>query len=121
MQRNSIPIEGTTFIVMFYGFTSFGGVRYSSWTPDKLESVWAQFLVAVANKADRTWLSSMAVVAALKAFKRCTDPDRALSAWEEIRPSWHPNEEELESVMRELRRVDVQPGFFSKNVRGRIR
>jgi pentatricopeptide repeat protein len=121
MRRNSIPIEGTTFIVMFYGFTSFGGVRYSSWTPDKLESVWAQFLVAVANKADRTWLSSMAVVAALKAFKRCTDPDRALSAWEEIRPSWHPNEEELESVMRELRRVDVQPGFFSKNVRGRIR
>lgn len=121
MQRDSVPIEGTTFIVMFYGFTSFGGVRYSSWTADKLERVWAQFLVAVANKADRTWLSSMAVIAALKAFKRCTDPDRALSAWEEIRPSWQPNEEELESVMRELRRVDVQPGFFSKNVRGRIR
>lgn len=121
MQLNRVPIEGTTFIVMFYGFASFGGVRYSSWTADKLEGVWAQFLVAVTNDLDRTWLSSLAVIAALKAFKRCTDPDRTLGAWEEIRPSWHPNEEELESVMQELRRVDVRPGFFSKNVRGRTR
>ncbi|KAF2625598.1 hypothetical protein BU25DRAFT_412629 [Macroventuria anomochaeta] len=121
MQVNSIPIEGTTFIVMFYGFSSFGGVRYSSWTADKLERVWAQFLVAVTNKTDRTWLSSMAVTAALKAFKRCTNPDRALRAWEELRPSWQPSEQELESVMQELRRIDVKPGFFSKNVRGRIR
>lgn len=120
MQRNRIPIEGTTFIVMFYGFGSFGGVRYSSWTADKLERVWAQFLVAVTTESDRTWLSSMAVVAALKAFKRCTDEDRTMSAWEEIRPSWHPNEEETESVMQELRRVDVRPGFFSKNLKGRM-
>lgn len=119
MQLNSVPIEGTTFIVMFYGFGSFGGVRYSSWTADKLERVWAQFLVAVADKSGRTWLSSMAIIAALKAFKRCTDSDRTLNAWEEARPSWHPNEEELESVMQELRRVDVKPGFFSKNVKGR--
>lgn len=120
-QRNSIPIEGTTYIVMFNGFASFGGVRYSSWTADKLERIWVQFLVAVTTQADRTWLSSLAVNAALKAFKRCTDPERTLTAWEEIRPHWNPNEAELESVMQELRRVDVQPGFFSKNVRGRVR
>ncbi|KAF9693798.1 hypothetical protein EKO04_008339 [Ascochyta lentis] len=121
MRYHSVPIEGTTFVVMFHGFASFGGVRYSSWTADKLERLWAQFLVAVAEKPDRTWLSSTSVMAALKAFKRCTDADRTLTAWEEIRPAWHPNEEELESVLQELRRVDVRPGFFSKNVRGRIR
>ncbi|KAF1928615.1 uncharacterized protein M421DRAFT_150743 [Didymella exigua CBS 183.55] len=112
----SVPIEGTTFIVMFHGFASFGGVRYSSWTADKLERLWSQFLQAIANKTDRTWLSALAVIAALKAFKRCTDLDRTLAAWEEIRPSWQPNEQELESVMQELRRIDVKPGFFSKNV-----
>ncbi|KAJ4352657.1 hypothetical protein N0V95_004041 [Ascochyta clinopodiicola] len=120
MKYNSVSIEGTTFIVMFQGFASFGGVRYSSWTADKLERVWAQFLVAAAENPERTWLSSMAVIAALKAFKRCTDADRTLAAWEEIRPAWHPNEEELESVLQELRRVDVRSGFFSKNVRGRV-
>ncbi|KAF3034059.1 hypothetical protein E8E12_003220 [Didymella heteroderae] len=115
----SIPIEGTTFIVMFHGFGSFGGIRYSSWTADKLERLWSQFLQAIANKTDRTWLSALAVISALKAFKRCTNHDRTLSAWEEIRPSWQPNEQELESVMQELRRIDVKPGFFSKNPRVR--
>jgi pentatricopeptide repeat protein len=113
----SVPVEGTTFIVMFHGFGSFGGIRYSSWTADKLERLWAQFLQAIANEMERTWLSALVVIAALKAFKRCTDHDRTLRAWEEIRPSWQPNERELESVMQELRRIDVKPGFFSKNVR----
>ncbi|KAJ4321232.1 hypothetical protein N0V94_002971, partial [Neodidymelliopsis sp. IMI 364377] len=121
MQATSVRIEGTAFIVMFQGFAAFGGVRYSSWTADKLEKIWAQFVVAVTEKSDRVWLSRMAIIAALKAFKRCTDPERTLSAWEEIQPLWQPNEEELESVMQELRRGDVQPGFFSKNVRGRMR
>lgn len=121
MHDNSIAAEGTTFIVIFQGFASFGGVRYSSWTPDKLEKVWARFNLALANKADRTWLSSLAVIAALKAFKRCTDPERTLSVWEEIRPAWGPNEQELEGVMQELRRNDTKPDIFVKNVRGRIR
>lgn len=121
MKYHSVTVEGTTFIVMFQGFSSFGGVRYSSWTPDKLENVWTRFLLALANKTDRTWLSTLPVIAAVKAFKRCIGPERALQAWEEIRPSWQPNEQEVESVMQELRRIDVKPGFFSKNVRGRSR
>ena len=121
MHGNSVAVDGTTFIVMFQGFGSFGGVRYSSWTADKLEKLWARFLLALADKTDRTWLSSLAVIAALKAFKRCTNPERTLGAWEEIHPAWHPNEQELEAVMQELRRSDVKPGFFSKNVKGRLR
>jgi len=121
MRDRSVKIEGTTFIVMFQGFNAFGGVRYSSWTPDKLERMWTWFLLALENKADRTWLSSLPIMAAIKAFKRCTTIERALSAWEEIRPGWQPNEQELESVMQELRRIDEKPGFFSKNVRGRTR
>lgn len=121
MHANSVAVDGTTFIVMFQGFASFGGVRYSSWTADKLEKLWARFLLALTDKTDRTWLSSLAVIAALKAFKRCTNPERTLAVWEEIHPAWHPNEQELEAVMQELRRIDVKPGFFSKNVKGRLR
>jgi hypothetical protein len=121
MRDRAVKVEGTTFIVTFQGFNAFGGVRYSSWTSDKLERMWTWFLLALENKADRTWLSNLPIIAAIKAFKRCTTMERALSAWEEIRPSWQPNEQELESVMQELRRIDEKPGFFSKNVRGRTR
>ncbi|KAF3007912.1 hypothetical protein E8E13_011121 [Curvularia kusanoi] len=121
MQDNAVALEGTAFIVMFQGFSSFGGVRYSSWTSDKLEMLWARFLLALANQADRTWLSSLAIIAAIKAFKRCTTMERALSAFDEIRPSWQPNERELESVMRELRRIEAKPGFFnSKSARVQV-
>ncbi|KAF1849753.1 uncharacterized protein K460DRAFT_360601, partial [Cucurbitaria berberidis CBS 394.84] len=95
MRYNSIPLEGTIFIVIFHGFNSFGGVRYTSWTPDKLEKIWTQYLKALNNKLERTWLSSLSIIAALKAFSRCTDAERTLKAWQEIRKLWQPNEEEL--------------------------
>lgn len=117
MRYNSVPLEGTIFIVIFHGFNSFGGVRYSSWTPDKLEKIWTQYVDAVHRRLERTWLSSLAVVAALKAFSRCTDSQRTLRAWEELRQIWQPDEEELENVMRALRKLIGQheSGFLDKN------
>lgn len=114
MRYNSIPLEGSIFIVMFHGFNSFGGVRYSSWTRDKLERIWIEYLVAVEDKLERTWVSKMAVVAALKAFKKCTDAERTLRAWEEVRRLWEPNAEELEAMLRTLRTLVPQQGFFDE-------
>ncbi|CAO2658582.1 Nn.00g063050.m01.CDS01 [Neocucurbitaria sp. VM-36] len=117
MRYNSVLLEGTIFIVIFHGFNSFGGVRYTSWTPDKLEKIWTQYLKALNEQIERTWLSSMSVIAALKAFSRCTDAERTLKAWEEIRMLWQPNEEELENVMRALRKLvpSHAHGFFDEN------
>ena len=117
MRYNSVPLEGTIFIVIFHGFNSFGGVRYTSWTPDKLEKIWTQYLKALNGQIERTWLSSMSVIAVLKAFSRCTDAERTLKAWEEIRMLWQPNEEELENVMRALRKLvpSQAHGFFDEN------
>jgi pentatricopeptide repeat protein len=114
MRYNSVPLEGTIFIAIFHGFRNFGGVRYSSWTRDKLEKIWTQYLKALQEGLERTWISVMAVIAALKAFAKCTDPDRTFRAWEEIRKMWQPNEEELENVMRILRKLIPQQGdgFF---------
>jgi pentatricopeptide repeat protein len=114
MRYNSVPLEGTIFITIFHGFTHFGGIRYSSWTRDKLEKIWSQYLKALQDNMERTWISVMAVIAALKAFAKCTDAERTLRAWEEIRKMWQPNEEELERVMLMLRKLVPQQGegFF---------
>ncbi|KAF2471673.1 uncharacterized protein BDR25DRAFT_22181 [Lindgomyces ingoldianus] len=117
MHLNSIPPDGTIFIVILYGFSSFGGVRYSSWTRDRLESLWQQYLQATQIGAQRTWISSMAVVAALKAFKKCTDSERTLKAWEEVRRVWDPTPEEVEMCLKALRRLVPEQGFFEGNVR----
>lgn len=113
MRYNSVPLEGTVFITIFHGFGHFGGVRYSSWTRDKLEKIWTQYLKALQEGLERTWISVMAVIAALKAFAKCTDPDRTLRAWEEIRKLWQPTEQELENVLKSLRKLVPQgDGFF---------
>jgi pentatricopeptide repeat protein len=103
MRHNETPIDGTIFIVVLYGFNSFGGVRYTSWTRDKLEQIWVQFLKSVKDGVQRTWLSSMSVIVALKAFMKCTDAERTLKAWEEVSQVWEPNSKEKEDVIRVLR------------------
>jgi pentatricopeptide repeat protein len=115
MRHSSIALEGTIFVAIFHGFTQFGGVRYSSWTRDKLEKIWTQYLKALQEGLERTWISVTAVIAALKAFAKCTD--RTLRAWEEIRKMWQPSEEELERVMTTLRKLLPQQGdgFFDKS------
>ncbi|KAF2280587.1 uncharacterized protein EI97DRAFT_1552 [Westerdykella ornata] len=116
MELNEVPMDGTVFIVILYGFNTFGGLRYSSWTLDKLERVWKQYLNAVRDGVERTWLSPMSVVVALKAFKRCGDAERVLQAWEEARELWKPNPDELDRVLKELRRLVPNHPFFSVNV-----
>jgi pentatricopeptide repeat protein len=119
MKYNSVPLEGTIFIVMFHGFNSFGGVRYTSWTSSKLEKIWTMYLNALKLDLERTWLSSLAVVAALRAFARCVDGERVVSAWEEIRALWNPSEVEVEVVLKAIRKmVPVHGGGEVGQVRG---
>ncbi|KAL5120582.1 hypothetical protein ACEQ8H_001601 [Pleosporales sp. CAS-2024a] len=113
MQYNAVPLDGSIFIFIFHGFADFGGIRYSSWTRDKLERIWKQYLKALQDSLERTWISVKAVISALKAFAKCTDAERTLKAWEEIRSMWQPSAEELEKVLRALRKLAPQgDGFF---------
>ena len=118
MKLNAVALDGTVFIVIFQGFNAFGGVRYSSWTSSKLEKIWTMYLKALDEQLERTWLSSLAVIAALKAFARCTEPDRTIRAWEQIRALWEPDEAELESVMVVLRGLLPPRGLEGKESRG---
>jgi pentatricopeptide repeat protein len=118
MKMNSVLLDGTIFIVVFHGFNTFGGVRYTSWTASKLDKIWQRYLNALQQNLERTWISRLAVIAALRAFARCADQARTMKAWEEIRPLWQPNEQELENVLGVLRRLTASQmdgarmGFF---------
>ncbi|KAF2709434.1 hypothetical protein K504DRAFT_274176 [Pleomassaria siparia CBS 279.74] len=112
MRHNEVPIDGTIFIVVMYGFSSYGGVRYSSWTRDKLEPLWSAYLNSVETGVQRTWFSSMSVIVALKAFRKCTDAERTLRAWEEVRRVWEPTSTEKEDVVRALRELVPDHAFF---------
>ncbi|PSN68545.1 hypothetical protein BS50DRAFT_571803 [Corynespora cassiicola Philippines] len=114
MRLNGIPYDGTVFIVVFRGFARFGGVRYSFWTADKLERLWKDFLQAASEHRERTWLSSLAVNAALTAFAKCANGERTMRAWEEVRALWEPEHEELEQTLKLLRNLVPQGGFFDE-------
>ncbi|KAF2662144.1 hypothetical protein K491DRAFT_773282 [Lophiostoma macrostomum CBS 122681] len=116
MARDSVPIDGTIFIVILYGFNSFGGVRYSSWTRDKLERVWSEYLASVQDGLERTYFSPMSVIVGLKAFRRCTNPERTLRAWEEVQQIWKPKPDESEKVLTALRRLVPKHPFFNGNM-----
>ncbi|KAF2742462.1 hypothetical protein M011DRAFT_472181 [Sporormia fimetaria CBS 119925] len=111
MRHKNLPLEGTIFIVIMYGFSSFGGLRYSSWTRSKLEGVWTQYLEHARAQAERTWLSPMAICVALKAFHKCADEERTLRAWEEAHGLWQPQQEEVEQVLKVLRKL--MPRLFT--------
>ncbi|KAF1967634.1 hypothetical protein BU23DRAFT_658862 [Bimuria novae-zelandiae CBS 107.79] len=116
MGYTGIPLEGSIFVVIFHGFTNFGGVRYSSWTRSKLEQSWTEYLKAVRDGLDRTWIDTTSVVAALKAFKKCTDAKRTLEVWDQIQAIWKPSVDETEVVLRTLRNIVPQGGFFDKQM-----
>jgi pentatricopeptide repeat protein len=119
MKHKGIPLDGTISIVILRGFASFGGVRYSSWTSDKLEKVWRLYLQAIREGTQqRTWVSPMAVLVALKAFRKCAGEERTLRAWDEVRGVWEPSVKEREEVLKELRRLvpSAGSGFFGGNV-----
>lgn len=116
MLYKDVPLDGTILIVILHGFSNFGGVRYSSWTLDKLERIWAGFVNNVRGGVERTWFSPLAVIAGLKAFRKCADAERTLRAWEEVQRLWEPKPEELQDVLVALKKLVPSREFFNENV-----
>lgn len=112
----NIALDGSILISIFHGFGSFGGVRYSSWTLPKLERTWTQYIHLVKSGADRVWISPLAVIAALKAFRKSAGAERTLKAWEEVKAIWNPSQDELESVLNVLKKLVPDSEFFTENV-----
>ncbi|KAF2801413.1 uncharacterized protein BDZ99DRAFT_220411 [Mytilinidion resinicola] len=104
MQEENIPLDGNVFLSIIRGFSEFGGVRYSSWTADRLEMFYEDFVAGVDRGEQNYYLGSSSVVLILKAFAK-TAPGRTLVVWEELKRRWGPDEGEVDTTWRLLRRL----------------
>lgn len=106
MQDFKIPIQGRMYIKIFRGFARHGGVKYTSWTTQRLEAVWTSLLAALDTQAEGIELLKWMVVWVVRAFARCCGRARALRIWEEMRDRWKlVGDEEKGAVEHMLREI----------------
>ena len=105
MQHLGIPMHGRIFLKIFKGFAYHGGIRYTSWTKARLESVWSSLLDVLDQGLDDVRIKKWMVIWTVRAFERCAGRDRTLEIWEELRQRWKPGGGEMEVVMGVLRDI----------------
>ena len=96
MRWFKVPLNGSIFLALFKGFALHGGIRYSHWTRDRLESVWRAYLQAIENQHEGLYIGKWIIVWALKAFAKCSNGERTMEVWEAIKDKWKPQDEELQ-------------------------
>jgi pentatricopeptide repeat protein len=103
MRWFEVPLNGSIFLALFKGFAIHGGIRYTQWTQDRLESVWRAYLQAIDSQHEGLYIGKWMIVWALKAFGKCSSKDRTMEVWEAIRDKWKPQDEELQVATKVLR------------------
>lgn len=112
MSSIGVPIHGRIFLKLFKGFAYHGGMRYSSWTKVRLESVWAAFSSALDSQKEDVQLQKWMVVWVIRAFAKCCGRARALEAWAELKTRWKGDAVDFDAVhylLRELLRPTSTP------------
>ena len=105
MKHLGVPMHSRIFLKIFKGFAFHGGIRYTSWTKARLESVWNALLDALDEENDVKIMKWM-VVWTMRAFDRCAGRERTMQIWDELRKRWEPGGGELEDVL------DMCQGFL---------
>ncbi|KAL8636671.1 MAG: hypothetical protein Q9228_005955 [Teloschistes exilis] len=106
MQHLDIPLNGRIFIKVFQGFARHGGVKYTSWTTQRLETVWEALVQALDEGVEGVYMMKWMVIWVIRAFARCCGRARALQIWEELRSRWKVADEEekgtVEHILRDV-------------------
>ena len=100
-----IPIRGHIFVKLFKGFAYHGGMRYTSWTKIRLESVWSSLQSVLEVEQQDVHVMKWMVIWVIRAFGKCCGRQRTLEIWEELITRWHPDSGEAETVKHILRRI----------------
>jgi pentatricopeptide repeat protein len=100
-----LPVHGALFNSLLKGFALHGGIRYTHWTENQLESVWRSLLEALDEGVEGIYLSKWMATWGLRAFAKCSGKSRTLVAWEELKGRWKPAEEDMSFVMSNLHRI----------------
>jgi pentatricopeptide repeat protein len=103
MRWFEVPLNGSIFLALFTGFAHHGGIRYTHWTQDRLESVWRAYLQAIDSQHEGLYIGKWMIIWALRAFAKCSNKDRTVEVWEAIKDKWKPHDEELQVVTNVLR------------------
>lgn len=88
MQSLRIPMHGRVFVKIFQGFWRHGGVKYTSWTRQRLETVWESLLVALDQELEDVHMVKWMIVWVIRAFAKCSGRERTLQVWEQVRDRW---------------------------------
>lgn len=94
MQQRRLEWHGSLFYHIFAGFERYGGVRFSSWTKNRLQDMWQLFLshLPASNRArspdDNFYLDVSIVAVVLKAFAKCADSTTVASVQQDISARW---------------------------------
>lgn len=110
MQLLGIPMHGRIFVKLFKGFATHGGVRYTSWTRQRLESVWASLIITLDEGAPYVMVEKWMVVWAIRAFSKCCGSQRALEIWAELGTRWKAEGPEDERAVYSILRDDLRTG-----------
>ncbi|KAL8733371.1 MAG: hypothetical protein Q9166_002195 [cf. Caloplaca sp. 2 TL-2023] len=108
MQDLQVPIQGRMYIKIFRGFARHGGVKYTSWTTQRLESVWTSLLGALDAQIEGIQILKWTVIWVVRAFARCCGRARALQIWEEIRDRWRVVDDNEKGAVEYLLRDVLQ-------------
>ena len=98
MQLLGIPIHGRLFMELFRGFSLHGGVRYSSWTAVRLESVWSSFMGVLENEIEGVFVGKWMAIWAIRAFIKCCGKKRSIEIWDELRSRWKASEKDTSLI-----------------------
>ncbi|KAI4134664.1 MAG: hypothetical protein LQ347_001336 [Umbilicaria vellea] len=108
MQFFDVALDGSMFLKLFKGFATHGGIRYSSWTTARLESVWVSFQNVLEEEIEDIRVGKWISIWALRAFTKCCGKERTLQIWEELKSRWKPDASEsgiINGILHKLLKI----------------
>lgn len=100
MNWYQVPPHGSIYIKIFRAFAIHGGIKYSAWTREKLQTVWEAFIKSATDlDTEDVYLAKWVIIWALRAFKKCEGNEAVLAVWEEAKGVWWSADEEQYGIV----------------------
>ena len=88
MKWFQVPLHGAIFLGLFKGFQTHGGISASTWSEQRLQSVFSALLQALDDGARGLHIDTWLALYALKAFRKCSTEDAVMEAYDALKERW---------------------------------
>ncbi|KAF6831598.1 pentatricopeptide repeat protein [Colletotrichum plurivorum] len=96
MKWFEIPMHGSIFLTLFKGFKNHGGFHGSQWTSQRLQGVFTALMQALEQQSAGIYLDTWLMMAALRAFEKCTNKDTVVDVYEQFKSRWTLGEDKAQ-------------------------